>query len=168
MSEFFCEPLAKRHDRKRFCCGEPELDAWLQQRARQDQDRHLAAVFVLVPKVEPIRIAGFYTLSASSILLSELPESLTRKLPRYPVVPAVLIGRLARDTNFPGIGSHLLIDSLQRVARHSEEIAAAAVVVDAKHEKAAAFYRRFGFETLTGSPKRLYLAMGTVRKMFPK
>lgn len=167
MTEFVCEPLARRHDRKRFRCGVHELDEWLQQRARQDQDRHVAAVFVLVPSDEPTRIAGFYTLSATSILLEDLPPTLTRKLPRYPVVPAVLIGRLARDKQFPGIGSNLLFDALQRAARHSTQIAAAAVVVDAKNEAAATFYQRFGFARLTNSSRRLFLAMETARKLLP-
>lgn len=121
MTEFVCEPLTKRHDRTSFQCGVDELDHWFQQRARQDQDRRVAAVYVLVPTAAPVQIAGFYTLSATAIALRELPESFAKKLPRYPLVPAILIGRLARDVNFPGVGQKLLIDALQRSTetRHS-------------------------------------------------
>jgi predicted GNAT family N-acyltransferase len=167
MSEFVCEPLDKKHDRQRFRCGVAELDEWLQRRARQDQDRQVAAVHVLVPKDEPARIAGFYTLSAAAIVLTDLPQAFIRKLPRYPIVPAVLIGRLARDVDFAGMGERLLMDALQLAARHSTDIAAAAVVVDAKDERASRFYRRYGFEPLTDSPGRLFISMASVQCLFP-
>jgi len=165
MTEFICEPLSKRHDRKQFNCAAPELNAWFQQRARQDQDRHVAAVFVLSPVEQPTRVAGFYTLSANSILLDDLPGEVSRKLPRYPIVPAILIGRLARDVQFPGIGPALLMDAVRRAASHSNEIAAAAIVVDAKDDRAARFYSRFGFAPLTNSTKRLYLLIETAWKL---
>lgn len=165
MSEFFCEPLAKRHDRKRFQCGIAELDAWFRERARQDQERHVAAVFVLVPVAEPNRVAGFYTLSATSVQFTDLPAAVSRRLPRYPNVPAILIGRLARDESFPGIGSRLLFDALQRIARNVDEVAAAIVVVDAKSERAADFYRSHGFQSLSESPPRLYVTMKTVMEL---
>jgi len=78
-----------------------EFDEYLKERAGQDMRRRVAAVFVLVPEDEPERIAGFYTLSSASIVLGELPEGIVKKLPRYPMVPAVLIGRLARHVDFP-------------------------------------------------------------------
>jgi len=168
MSDSICEPLSKNHDRQRFRCGVPELDTWLQQRARQDQDRRVAAVYVMVPKSDPTRIVGFYTLSAMSIVLEALPATLTRKLPRYPVVPAILIGRLARDLSFPGTGGKLLADALQRALRHSASIAAATVVVDAKDETASEFYRHFGFESLADDSRRLFLPMTTVEKLFSR
>lgn len=102
-----------------------------------------------------------------SIVLKSLPEALTRRLPRYPVVPAILIGRLARDLEFPGTGGRLLIDALQRALMHSTSIAAAAVVVDAKDDSASDFYRHFGFEPLADHPRRLFLSMATIEKLFP-
>ncbi len=166
MSDFACEPLTKLHDRQRFRCGVPELDAWLQQRARQDQERRVAAAYVMVPQSDPTRIVGFYTLSAMSIVLESLPETLLRKLPRYPVVPAILIGRLARDLDFPGTGGKLLADALQRALLHAVSIAAATVVVDSKDESASQFYRHFGFESLANDPRRLFLPMATLEKLF--
>ena len=67
MTDFVCEPLAKQHDRQRFRCGVAELDSWLQHRARQDQERRVSSVYVLVPRSDPTRIVGFYTLSSMSI-----------------------------------------------------------------------------------------------------
>lgn len=166
MTEFLCEPLGKQHDRSRFNCGVPELDIWIKERARQDQKRRVAAVYAMVPRHEPTRIAGFYSLSSTSLGLATLPDHFAKKLPRYGIVPAILIGRLARDGEFPGIGELLLLDALQRAWRHSAEIAAAAVVVDAKNDKARDFYQRYEFEPLLELPDRLILPMTTVEQMF--
>ena len=87
MTEFVCEPLGRAHDRESFHCGVAELDRWLKQQARQDQDRYVTAVHVFMPASEPTRIAGFYTLSATSIALADLPDAFARRLPRYPLDP---------------------------------------------------------------------------------
>ncbi len=105
MSRYVCTPLAGHHDRTRFRCGVRELDDYLRRRAGQDVRRRAAAVFVLSPADEPNRVAGYYTLSAASIVLGDLPQDVAKKLPRYPHIPATLIGRLARDTEFPGSSS---------------------------------------------------------------
>ena len=118
MSDFVSQPLARHHDRLSFRCGAAELDDYLQHRANQDVRRRAAAVFVLVPEDQPQRIAGFYSLSSASIILDELPAELAKALPRYPLVPAVLLGRLARNVNFPGVGRLLLLDALARSLRH--------------------------------------------------
>jgi len=165
MTGFVCEPLAKHHDRQAFRCGDAELDEYLSQRAGQDMRRRVAAVFVVVPEGEPKRIAGFYTLSSASIALEELPLEITKALPRYPVVPAVLLGRLARDVNFPGLGKLLLLDALARSHRYSGEVAAAAVLVDAKRDQARRFYARYGFEEVPDRPHRMFLPMKTVERL---
>ena len=165
MSKFVAEPLAKQHDRLAFHCGVPELDEYLRQRASQDMRRRIAAVFVMVPEEEPWRIVGFYTLSSASIVLDELPDELVQKLPRYPIVPAILIGRLARDVHFSGIGKLLLLDALARSLRHADEVAAAVVLVDAKHDQAREFYARFGFMEVAQTPNRMFLPMKTVEHL---
>jgi GNAT superfamily N-acetyltransferase len=165
MNTFVCEPLARRHDRKAFSCGVPELDEYLRQRATQDMRRRVAAVFVMVPKGEPSRIAGYYTLSSASIVLDELPDEFAKKLPHYPAVPAVLIGRLARDVNFPGVGRLLLIDALTHSLRHADEVAAAVVLVDVKNEQAREFYARYGFVPVAQTANRMFLPMKTVEQL---
>ncbi len=127
--------------------------------------RRVAAVFVMVPGGEPSRIAGYYSLSSASIVLDELPDELVKKLPRYPVVPAVLIGRLARDVNFSGVGKLLLLDALARSLRHSDEVAAALVLVDAKNEQAREFYARYGFVEVAQTTNRMFLPMKTVEQL---
>ena len=165
MSRFICERLAKHHDRQAFTCGIPELDEYLLQRASQDMRRRVAAVFVMAPEDEPGRIAGYYTLSAASVVLDQLPDDIVKKLPRYPVVPSVLIGRLARDVNFSGVGKLLLLDALARSIQHSEEVAAAVVLVDAKNVHARGFYERYGFVEISEISNRMFLPMKTVEKL---
>ena len=159
--------LGKGHDRNAFSCGSFALDRYLQQQARQDADKRAAAPFVLT---EPpaARVLGFYTLSALLVSVSELPETLAKKLPRYPQLPVTLLGRLAVDQSLKGkgLGQFLLMDALRRSLDASAGIAAMAVVVDAKDEAAASFYRRFGFTPLQQQPGRLFLAMTVIAALF--
>lgn len=154
-------PLGPEHDRPGFDCGSDPLTRYLHQQASQDMRRRVAACFVALQGEN--RIAGFYTLAAASVLLAELPDATARKLPRYPMVPAVRMGRLAVDQAFKGqgLGGALLADALARCAR--AEIAAHALVVDAKDEGAAAFYRHHGFQPLPDSPLTLFLPLATVQ-----
>jgi GNAT superfamily N-acetyltransferase len=165
MSRFVCGPLAKHHDRKAFACGVTELDEYLQQRASQDMRRRVAAVFVMVPEEDPSRSAGYYTLSSASVVLDQLPAEIVKKLPRYPAVPAVLVGRLARDESFAGLGKLLLLDALSRSLQHAEEVAAAVVLVDAKNDQAREFYQRYGFVEIAQTSNRMFLPMKTVEKL---
>ena len=155
--------LSRHHDRAAFSCGVPELDGCLQRQARQDVQRHVAAVLVL-QDAEAGRIAGYYTLSATAIGLTDLPDELARRLPRYPDLPAVLLGRLVLDSDNQGqgLGEILLMDALARALTHSQQIAALAVLVDARDEAAVGFYQRCGFQQLVDQPWRLFLPMQTI------
>ena len=163
---FTIEALARHHDRSRFRCGSEALDRYLLRQASQDARRNVSRVFVAVPDAPP-EVAGFYTLSAGSVERETLPQSAMRRLPRYPV-PVALLGRLAVDRRWrgQGLGSALLIDALRRVCHASEALAVYAVVVDAKDERAQAFYERFGFIALPGAARRLFLPMRTLDRLF--
>lgn len=141
-----------------FDCGEKALDEYLKRYATQDIKRGVARVFVASPTEQPQAVAGFYTLSAASIAAETLPEKWRKKLPRYPV-PEALLGRLAvnQQSHGQGLGSILLVDACKRVAAASETLAVAAIAVDAKSAKAAAFYQHFGFIELPGQPGRWML-----------
>lgn len=158
------EPLKSQHNRADFTCGIQELDRYLQQQARQDLRRFLTRVFVL-HDLERQRIAGYYTLAATAIELADLPEEITRKLPKYPLIPATLLGRLAVDREYQGqkLGTFLLLDALQR--SHNSEVASMAVVVDAKHDRAKEFYEYHQFLSFPRQPLRLDLLMTTIVKM---
>jgi GNAT superfamily N-acetyltransferase len=159
--------LAKRHERSGFACGSEPLDRYLQQQARQDADKRVAAPFVLITPPST-RVLGYYTLSASVVGVADLPKEVTKRLPRYPQLPVTLLGRLAVDRGLQGqgAGQFLLMDALCRCLDAADEIAAMAVVVDAKDETAAAFYRHFGFIALQQQPSRWFLPMKTVAKLF--
>lgn len=144
------------------------LDRYLQQQARQDAEKRVAAAFVLI---EPpaINVLGYYTLSASVITADALPVELAKKLPRYPQLPVTLLGRLAvdQDQRGKGLGEFLLMDALYRSLNAAAEIAAMAVIVDAKDPAAEAFYAHFGFISLQHQPARMFLPMKTVAGLFP-
>ena len=161
------EPLDKRrHNRSTFCCGVPALDAYLQRQAAQDMEKHAAVAYVGL--IEPPAIAGYYTLAQFSIDLVELPEALAKKLPRYPVVPATLLGRLAVSQAVRGqrLGEILLFDALHRSLRQSAHLASTGVIVDAKDESASGFYQRYGFIEILNSGRRHFLPMKTIEKIF--
>lgn len=162
------EPLTKQHDRAAFRCASSPLNTYLQQIARKDAERHVAAVFVMVDDAVPTTIVGYYTLSAFTVEVAELPEAMQKKLPRYPRLPATLLGRLARHERFPGVGSLLLMDALARAHQKAADIASLAVVADAKDEAALTFYRKFGFLQLGSDPNRVFLPMGTIELLLAK
>lgn len=165
MRDYVCEPLGNQHDRTQFNCGVSVLNDYLAKYAKQDVKRKASAVFVLVVRSDPKRVIGFYTLCATSVALSELPEEVTRKLPRYPEIPAILIGRLARDVNHAGVGALLLSDAITRCVRVASEIAASLIVVDSKGGTATRFYEKFGFISLPKLADRMFLPMQTAEKL---
>jgi GNAT superfamily N-acetyltransferase len=162
------EVLRKNHSREAFACGYAELDRYLKQQARQDAEKRVAAPFVLVEPPAK-RVLGYYTLSSCVVEADGLPPEIARKLPRYPQLPATLLGRLAVDQTMSGrgLGEFLLMDALHRSLTHSTEIAALAVLVDAKDSAAAAFYAHYGFIALEKQPLRLFLPMQTLTTLFP-
>jgi ribosomal protein S18 acetylase RimI-like enzyme len=129
------------------------LDRYLRAQAGQDMRRRIANCFVAAP-LDTTSVAGYYTLSAASIPVVDLPEDVSRRLPRYPVIPAALIGRLAVDRQYRrrGLGAALLFDALERAIR--ADAAVFAVIVDAKDETAPAFYARYGFRRFASRSQR--------------
>ena len=150
------EPLGK-HNRAGFSCGDATLDEWFHRRAGQDEKRNVARIFVAID--DRFGIVGFYSLSTFTLSIVDLPPELAKSLPRYDAIPAALIGRLARDERVrsEGVGDLLLADAVRRTLGAAQSIAVFAIVVDAKDERAAAFYRAFGFEPFLSRPLRLYL-----------
>lgn len=160
---FSIEPLSARHNRLTFHSGNLALDGYLQNYAGQDMRRRIANCFVATP--DSIIVTGFYTLAAASLPMQELPEPDKRRLPRYPVLPAALIGRLAVDERFQGrgLGGALLFDASKRAMQ--AEPAIFALVVDAKGDSAAAFYAHHGFTTFVSRPMSLFLPLTTAAKL---
>ena len=165
-SHYVIEPLdPSKHRREEFDCGVDALNEYLKKRARKEMDALLAVCFVAVPESDPGCIAGFYTLSAATILTTELPEAVTKKLPRYGEFPATLLGRLARSTAFKGhgLGDRLMMSAFARTAHAAEEVASWAIVTDPKDDNARRFYEEFGFSELGAN--RLFMTMKQVKSL---
>ena len=158
------EPLGPAHDRGAFDCRNEPLNRFLKQQARQEQDRHVSVCWVLPHPDNPDTICGYNTLSAYSIRLSDLPETVTKKLPRYPNVPAALLGRLAVNAAHQGqgFGEHLLMDAMSKVLAHSKALGTVVLVVDAKSERSAAYYQGHGLIPFPSTPLRLFIHIDTV------
>lgn len=158
------EPLGPQHDRSGFRCGVESLDRYFRHQAGQDARRNIAAAFVLV--LPDGVLAGYYTVSSFAVGLAELPPDLVRRLPRYPSLPATLLGRLAVDARQQGNGhgAFLLADALHRALR--SEIASFAVIVDAHDAAARRFYEQHGFLRLPGQEMKLFLSMADVSRLF--
>jgi len=161
------ETLATQHDRSGFTCGSEPLDTYLGTQAGQDARKRVAATFVLCEGKDNT-VLGFYTLSAISVDIGSWPEEVAKKLPRYPVVPATLLGRLAIDRQVQGrgAGEHLLMDALRRSWQASRQVASVAVVVDAKDSQAVGFYTHYDFTPFVDLPTRLFLPMRVIEQLF--
>ncbi len=163
---FRVEPLSETHNRSAFSCGQEPLDRYFKTQASQDLRRRMATCFVAIEAATG-EVVAYYTLAAAGIPLTDLPAEIVKKLPRYPSIPAVRIGRLAVDMRFQGrgLGSAMLADALQRVL--AAPPAAFALLVDAKDDTAVAFYRRFGFIPLASQPRTLFLPVATALNTLP-
>jgi GNAT superfamily N-acetyltransferase len=164
---YIIEALERRHERKAFACGQADLDRYLKQQARQDAARRVSATFVAVEHGSAA-IVGYYSLSATGVLLRDLPPQTASRLPRYPLLPATLLGRLAVDRAHQGrkLGELLLVDALRRSLEQSDEIGSIAVIVDAIDDRARAFYEHFEFIGFPDQPRRLFLPMETIAGFF--
>ena len=161
--------LGKHHDRAKFTCGVASLDSYLKTQATQDMRRKANAVCVLVPKNAPIKIAGYFTLCAYGLSPGAIPEAAQKYLPRYPVVSATLIGRLAVSKHLQGqrLDSMLLAQALRKAHENASVVGSSMVVVDAIDDRAVRFYQAHGFIKLPES-MRLILPMRTIADIRPE
>ncbi len=165
-SKYIIEPLDKKHKKSEFECGIEALDQYLKTQASQDIKKNVAVTYVLTPENSE-EVLGYYTISSIGIFTGELPDEIVRKLPRYPVLPGILLGRLARDkkSRGSGVGSYLLMDALKRSVSVSNQIGIVAVIVDAKNNEAVAFYKEFGFIEFPDNNRRLFLPLSIIKQL---
>lgn len=163
------EALRRDHDRTGFDCGEPALNEYLARFARQNQESGVARTFVAVRDAEPARVLGYYSLAVGAIDKANLPPPAARRFPNFPL-PIARLARLAvdRSQQGKGFGEDLLLDALSRCLRVAEDVGIAAVLIDAKHERAKAFYARYEFDALPDHPLTLWLPLSSVRKLFAR
>ena len=161
------EPLDRRkHIRSNFCCGKESLDRYIRERASQDLKRRISTVFVLIDEPE-LEILAYYTLSSYTVEIAELDRTLAKSLPRYPRLPATLLGRLAVDRTQQGkrLGKILLIDALAKSLATSVQVASLAVIVEALDEEALNFYLKYGFRQFQQETMKLYLPMKSIEEL---
>ncbi len=153
----------QKHNRSNFCCGKDSLDNYLRKQASQDLKRRVATVFVLINDPEATVLA-YYTLSTYTINITVLDEAFAKRLPRYPLLPATLLSRLAVDDRQKGkgLGALLLVDALKKSLDASKQVASLAVIAEALDESAANFYLKYGFQPFRQNPMKLYLPMKSV------
>ena len=151
-------PLAGNHDRQAFDCGRQELNDWLQQVARQHQDKGLSKTFVAIRSEAPTLVCGYFALTLAELENQHLPTAWRKKLPRR--IPGVRLGRLAIDRQYQGkgLGELLLIDALMRARRIYTEAGGIGLFVHALDAQAAGYYRRFGFDPSPDNPLLLFLS----------
>jgi GNAT superfamily N-acetyltransferase len=155
----------KKHDRSLFTCGVDSLDDYIKTRATQELKKMVSTPYVLTDSPDS-RVLGYYCLSSYSIASVEIDESIAKKLPRYPLLPAIMLGRLAVDLGYQGkgYGDLLVADALKRSLELSKQLASFAVVVDAIDQGAARFYHRHGFIEFPDDPLKFYLPVATIEK----
>jgi ribosomal protein S18 acetylase RimI-like enzyme len=151
----------KRHDRAGFACGEPSLDIYLREQAVQHHGAGISTTHVLVDDAARSHVLGYYSLSAAQLLFTDLQDVDRKRLPRYPV-PAVRMGRLAVSAGEQGKGhgDYLVGHAVARCLGLREQLGIRVLLVDALHEKAARFYRAYGFREATSHSHTLYLPLG--------
>lgn len=154
--------LDDEHDVSAFDCGNAQLNAWLIDHAAASQRADLARTYLAL---DGTTVAGYVSLTTGSVRHDQAPRRHTRGMPRYPI-PTILIARLAVDRRYQGqrLGSRLLAEALHRAVKASDAVAARVVVVDAIDERAAAFYRRWGFIDTPDNPLRLFRRISDIRR----
>ena len=163
MVEWREEAISRHHDRRDFDCGSPELNEYLRRYARQNHESGGARTFVAVPVSQPTRVIGYYSISPGAIEFTRLPARLTRTLGRYEV-PVFRLARLAVTASLQGrgIGAELLLAAGVRALSAAAEVGGVALAIDAKNDRAAAWYQRFGALRLLDDPLRLVLPLRTI------
>jgi ribosomal protein S18 acetylase RimI-like enzyme len=158
------ERLDRGHDREGFDCGRKPLNEFLQRTARQHADRELSRTFVLIEAADPEKILGYYTLTVCEVLPAEISDL---RLNRYPhPMPAAKLARLAisRDRQRNGFGQNLLLNAMERAAYIAENAGLIGMFVEAKDDRAVAYYMRFGFVPTENSRSMLFLPIATIRE----
>jgi ribosomal protein S18 acetylase RimI-like enzyme len=165
--DFCIEPLESYHYRTDFICENEQLDRYFHTAVTQDKKRNIAIPYVIFDR-ERQKVIGYYTLSISGVDLEQLPQSIAKKLPKYPIVGAILIGRLAVDSNYKGYGwgKLLIMDALYRSLGVSQTTGCFAVIVDAIDNEAVKFYQRFEFQIFPNQPYKLFRTMANIAQAF--
>ena len=154
------EPVAKAHDRDAFDCGDADLNVFLRRYARQSHEMNASKTFCAISDAQPNRVLGFYTLAPASVDYAEVPSHMTRRIARHEV-PGFRLARLAVDVSMAGkgLGGQLLAAAALRCLRLANDGGGLLLIIDAKSDRAASWYRSFGAEPLQDSPLTLVIPL---------
>jgi GNAT superfamily N-acetyltransferase len=157
------EAIGRQHDRRNFECGAPELDEYLRRYARQNHESGAAKTFVAMPLDDPGRVLGYYAISPAALEFAHVPAEITKRLGRYEV-PVYRLGRLAVSLAVQGrgLGGELLLSAGARALAVAGEVGGAALAIDAKDERTAVWYERFGAMPLLDDALKLALPLATI------
>ncbi len=157
--EIIFEILDKnKHHKADFDCGEESLNKFIRQYATQHQAKNYSTVYVASTGISnPNHVLGYFTLSNSCFLKDRIANE-ANKSP-YSSIPAIKIGRLARDINLTpkGFGEVLLLEAIERCVKASKTSAAYAIEIDAVNTQVVKFYKKFGFIQFLDNPLSLYI-----------
>ncbi|MBV8895927.1 MAG: GNAT family N-acetyltransferase [Acidobacteriaceae bacterium] len=158
------EPISKRHNRDTFDCGEAALNEFLQRHARKSHEVGGSKTFLAISDADQETILGYYSLSPASVAYARTPELVRRGLARYEV-PAFRLARLAVDLKAQGrgVGGQLLLAAGRRCLLAAAEVGGIALLIDAKNERVAAWYRGYGAVALLDAPLSLLLPLRTIQ-----
>jgi GNAT superfamily N-acetyltransferase len=157
------EAISRRHDRRSFDCGDQDLNVYLSRYARQNHEGGGARTFVAVDAGEERRVLGYYSISPASVRSDRVPPEFAQGRGGYPL-PVYLVARLAVDLSVQGqgLGRRLLFDAGARAITVAREVGGSALLIDAKNQRAAAWYMRFGASPLLDEPLSLLLPLTVV------
>ena len=160
------EVLSQEHNRADFDCGTDELNQYLRHIARQHLNKGMSRTFVLIDDTKPTEILGFFTLASCEIHADNLPHKYAKKYPY--IAPAAKLARLAvaGERQRQGLGTHMMMNAIERIITVSENLGIIGFLVDAKNNDAKAYYEQFGFIPLPDNPSKLFLPLATLRQAY--
>lgn len=158
------EPIKKGHDRNAFDCGDSALNDFLHRFSRQSHDLGGAKTFLAIDDTDNRTVLGFYSVAPATLDYARTPEIVRRGLAKHDV-PGFRLARLATHLNVQGrgLGGQLLLAAGRRCLRVAAEVGGVALIIDAKNERAAAWYASYGAVPLEDSPLTLLLTLATIK-----
>lgn len=156
------EPISKRHDRKSFDCADPSMNDFLQRYARQSHESGAAKTFLAIDDADNKTILGFYSLAPGALAYADTPELVRRSLARHDV-PGFRLARIATDLRWQGqgLGGQLLVAAAKRCLRAATEVGGVVLIIDAKNDRAARWYAKYGAVPLRNEPLTLVMSVAT-------
>jgi GNAT superfamily N-acetyltransferase len=163
------EPIARKHGRKDFDCGDADLNDFLHRYARQSHDLGAAKTILAIDDADGKTILGFYSLAPASLSYARTPETLHRGLARHDV-PGFRLARIATHVRVQGqgLGGQLIVAAGRRCLRAAAEVGGVILIIDAKNDRAATWYAGYGAVPLPDAPLTLVMPLASLEAALKK